>query len=147
MNYGDPRLPVRFWAKVYPEPNTGCWLWGASTSDTGYGSFALVGVGHNTHRLAFETLKAPVPDGCVIDHIVCDTKACVNPDHMTPTTNRANVIRSPFMVAQMARTHCPAGHPYQGNNLILRRGKRECRTCKRARDGRRRARAKQTTEG
>lgn len=33
-----------------------------------------------------------------------------------------------------AKTHCPKGHPYEGNNLLLlRKGalvRRQCRTCK-----------------
>lgn len=29
----------RFEAKVMPEPNSGCWLWTASTSPKGYGAF------------------------------------------------------------------------------------------------------------
>jgi hypothetical protein len=29
-----------------------------------------------------------------------------------------------------AKTHCPAGHPYSGGNLmVLRNGRRRCRTC------------------
>ena len=32
------------------------------------------------------------------------------------------------------RTHCPAGHPYAGDNLFIRRnGHRKCRTCHRER--------------
>ncbi len=30
------------------------------------------------------------------------------------------------------RTHCPHGHPYSGDNLIIERGRRVCRECKRA---------------
>lgn len=29
VDYGDSRLPDRFWDKVFPEPMSGCWLWGA----------------------------------------------------------------------------------------------------------------------
>jgi len=29
-----------------------------------------------------------------------------------------------------ARTHCPQGHPYSGDNLVVERGRRVCRTCK-----------------
>ena len=36
--------------------------------------------------------------------------------------------------ALKARTHCPAGHPYSGHNLIVRRDRhRECRKCLAAR--------------
>jgi hypothetical protein len=38
-DYGDERLPERFWKYVYPEPNTGCWLWGAGTNGDGYARF------------------------------------------------------------------------------------------------------------
>lgn len=32
-----------------------------------------------------------------------------------------------------AKTHCPAGHPYAGDNLIVMpNGERRCRTCRRA---------------
>ena|SRR4028119_1843476 len=30
MDYGDPILPERYWEKVFPEPMTGHWLWGAA---------------------------------------------------------------------------------------------------------------------
>jgi hypothetical protein len=35
---------------------------------------------------------------------------------------------------EAARTHCPAGHPYDvANTCLTRSGKRECRTCRNAR--------------
>jgi hypothetical protein len=58
-----PRLPRRFWTKITPEPNTGCWLWMGSLNRGGYGRF---GIGSrtddsrrttSTHRLAYETLR------------------------------------------------------------------------------------------
>ena len=30
------------------------------------------------------------------------------------------------------RTHCPQGHPYSGGNLVVDRGRRRCRECRRA---------------
>jgi hypothetical protein len=35
MIYGDTRFPEHFWGKVYPEPNTACWLWGAGVDGPG----------------------------------------------------------------------------------------------------------------
>ena len=36
-------------------------------------------------------------------------------------------------MTESCKTHCPAGHPYSGDNLILgNRGGRECRACLRA---------------
>lgn len=30
---------------------------------------------------------------------------------------------------QLRKTHCPQGHPYEGENLMVWRGQRKCRTC------------------
>lgn len=43
-----------------------------------------------------------------------------------------------------SRTHCPAGHAYEGENLVIRQGARACRECERART--RRALATETAE-
>ena len=37
--FGDRRVPPRFWDKVSPEPNSGCWLWLGSVTAKGYGEF------------------------------------------------------------------------------------------------------------
>ncbi len=37
VEFGDARLPERFWQKVTPCPMTGCWLWTGSHVD-GYGA-------------------------------------------------------------------------------------------------------------
>ena len=39
------------------------------------------------------------------------------------------------------RTHCPQGHPYSGGNLVVERGRRLCRECRRAKAQRYRLRA------
>lgn len=36
----DDRLPASFWAKVQPEPNTGCWLW-TGVLNRGYGRLQM----------------------------------------------------------------------------------------------------------
>ncbi len=41
MIWGDSRLPNRFWDKVVPEPNSGCWLWIGAVTPTGYGVIGL----------------------------------------------------------------------------------------------------------
>ena len=37
-NFGDERLPQRFWSKVSPCPMSGCWIWTGTTTQRGYGS-------------------------------------------------------------------------------------------------------------
>lgn len=40
----------------------------------------------------------------------------------------------PLKNQNTAKTHCPQGHPYRGENLIINsQGRRVCRTCERAR--------------
>ena len=72
-------LGERFWSKV--DANGDCWLWTASIRRDGYGAFRLNGRTKYAHRLAWEALIGPIPDGRQIDHL-CRARRCVNPDHM-----------------------------------------------------------------
>jgi len=132
MNFGDPRLPERFWSKCIPEPNSGCWLWFGASVPFGYGQFYPNG--HrgqvNSHRHAYLNLVGPIPDELVLDH-VCRTPCCVNPAHMEPVTNAENVRRGhPF---RAPKETCPAGHSYEINSRVAPTGGRICRACDRER--------------
>lgn len=134
MNFGDPRLPLRFWNKAIPEPNTGCWIWIGSLDTNGYG---LIWNGERVvraHQLAYRVLVGEVPDGLVLDHLRCDTPLCRNPAHLNPTTQHDNVMRGKGWGAVNARkTVCNAGHPLTEENIYRRSGgRRECRTCRAA---------------
>jgi len=99
--FGDDRLPPRFWAKIRVLED-GCWEWMGSRIKGGYGHF---GVGSRTdgsrklvlaHRLCYETLIGPIPDGLESDHL-CRNRACVNPTHIEPVTRSENLRRSPLL--------------------------------------------------
>lgn len=135
----------RLWPRVVVTP--GCWLWtGAQTSD-GYGRFTLNNRTVGVHRLTYELLVGPIPEGMQLDHL-CRVPQCCNPAHLEPVTPRLNTHRSPIAPAALnaRKSHCPYGHPYDGPNLILKSGHRVCRECKRRQgresEARRRARAK-----
>jgi len=87
-----------FDAKWTPEPNTGCWLWTASTNKNGYGQFRFGSQVDGTrtmvlaHRWAYEHLVGPIPEGLQLDHL-CRAPWCVNPEHLEPVTNRENTVR------------------------------------------------------
>lgn len=132
-------LPERFWAKVDKTHPSGCWVWTAALCN-GYGMFGFNGM--RAHRLAYIELVGEIPAGLVIDHL-CRNRACVNPAHMEPVTNRENILRGVGIVAQCAaKTHCPKGHPYdEANTWMSKAGSRHCRTCKNAKDRARRAAA------
>lgn len=56
------------------------------------------------HRLAYEVLVGPIPDGLELDH-QCRRPACYNAEHLEPVTGAVNQQR-----AATSRPLCPAGH-------------------------------------
>ena len=144
MNFLDPRLPDRFWNKVIPEPNSGCWLWTGAISNSGYGNFCVVSSRDSSkrkfahpHRHAYTTLVGQVAPGLHLDHL-CRTPPCCNPLHLEPVTPGVNQTRGLNPQRQRERhaaiTHCPQGHEYSGHNLSLTVDgrdvrRRSCRAC------------------
>jgi hypothetical protein len=131
----EARVLARFEAKTEPEPNTGCWLWTGALNYAGYGVFCRDGRKHRAHHVGYEHYIGPVPDGFQLDHR-CRVRSCVNPDHLRAVTSRQNTLApgSASPTAQnAAKTRCLHGHPLVGDNLMLKRGRRECRECNRAR--------------
>lgn len=124
MSVMSADLEARFWANV--DKADGCWTWLASTTSEGYGQIRADGINRSAHRLSWEMSQGPVPHGLVLDHL-CRNRACVNPDHLEPVTQRVNVQRG----ERAQRTHCPRGHAYSPENTRVRAGKRNCVACHR----------------
>ena len=123
---GTLTLPPRFWAKVNQTPT--CWLWTASTRN-GYGAYFHAGQMTPAHRVAYEHLIGPIPEGLEIDHL-CRVRACVNPAHLEPVTHQENQLRGPYIGGKANQTHCIHGHEFTpGNTYIRPNGTRNCLTC------------------
>lgn len=110
-------------------------------------TYRMVGV----HRVVYEALVGPIPDGMTIDHQchniaaargecrggwTCLHRRCCNPAHLEPATGRENNLRGLGPALNKARfaakSHCPHGHPYDESNTRIRPdGRRACRTCNR----------------
>ena len=160
----------RFAAKVDPEgpvpehrPELGpCIEWTGCLHPKGYGQFWDGGRLVQAHRWAWERAHGPVPEGLELDHLchndsecaggpTCLHRRCVNPAHLEPVTHRTNLLRGGGGAAagarQRAKTHCPAGHPYDEENTYLTPdGRRVCTACKCERTRQWRARKRQERE-
>lgn len=124
-------LPKRVQSKIEPEPNSGCWLWTGSLDKDGYARVSLGGKGkwRRAQRAIYELLIGKIPNGLVLDHL-CRNRACVNPEHLEPVSNRVNVLRGVGVAAHNAQmVKCIRGHYFDA----VWGGQRGCRTCSKIR--------------
>jgi hypothetical protein len=73
-----------------------CWVWQRALRTSGYGAWTRRSDGLHgryAHAVSYETFVGPIPDGLQIDHL-CRTRACVNPAHLEPVTQRENMQRA-----------------------------------------------------
>lgn len=118
---------TRFWEKV--DKSGECWMWTAYIGGDGYGQFGLNGKVERAHRVAYEMGIGPIPQGMQIDHL-CRVRACVNPNHLEPVTQRENILRGESPSAKCARVmRCPQGHQYSDTNTARYSDRRYCKEC------------------
>lgn len=78
--------------RVYPEPNTGCWLWSGRTGRDGYGQLHPNKDNdlYSAHRYSYFIHKGDFDRSKNILH-KCDVPCCVNPDHLYVGDQAQNV--------------------------------------------------------
>jgi hypothetical protein len=70
---------VRFWSKI--DKSGECWLWTGALYKTGYGHVRINRHDYRAHRIVYELLKGPIPEGLFVCH-TCDVRRCVRPEHL-----------------------------------------------------------------
>ena len=117
-----------FWQSVAKsDDKDGCWIWTGKMDRDNYGrcrSEARNASGYRkeagAHRVSWELHHGPIPKGMCVLHS-CDNPSCVRPDHLFLGTHADN-MRDAVLKGRhdkSKRTHCPQGHPYSGDNLLV----------------------------
>lgn len=89
---GEHKLNPRIAGKIEEHQETACWLWQGEMNRNGYGRVWVNGKRLMAHRVVYESLRGPIGEGLLLDHL-CRNRACCNPDHLEPVTHRENTLR------------------------------------------------------
>lgn len=120
----------------------GCWHYTGRTERKGYARIRGEG-GRKMygHRIAYEFFVGEIPEGLSYDHL-CENTSCPNPWHGELVPIGVNIRRASRGMGAVNRqkTHCPKGHPLEGDNLVRSAPGRICRTCRNEANRRYRAR-------
>ena len=121
-------------------PSTPCWIWPGSRTKLGYGRTFVNGQFRYVHRVLYEIMVGPVPDGFELDHL-CINPKCFRTDHLEVVTHQVNMERAAFRrnggvpVSQRKPRHgqrafCIRGHHLdRDNRYVDTRGYQRCRRC------------------
>lgn len=97
LDHSDPRLrqrAERLARTKVTRDSTGCWIWQGAKTKEGYGTIGIIVDGRRTntsvHRLFYAAYVDDIPRGESVHHR-CGTRACVNPEHLEPISQRENM--------------------------------------------------------
>ncbi len=137
VKYSLKRNSEETWRKVLEKTDydveTGCIIVPNVSNDyTSVDLYSANGTSKHSaksHRVVYEALVGPIPEGLVLDHL-CRVLNCVNPNHLEPVTHQENVRRGVGPTAvNSQKTHCPQNHEYTKENTYYGNGSRYCKIC------------------
>lgn len=135
-------VAARFMAKVkVPVENPDdCWEWTGFVMPSGHGQMKE-GL---AHRVAYQVLVGPIPDGLSIDHechnlalakgqceggTSCKHRRCVNPWHLSAKTEQENNLAGGNNWTE--KETCKNGHPTEQYRRRSPKGQTYCQECRR----------------
>lgn len=127
-------LAEHYWQRADVRGAQECWPWRGQIDHKGYALTKFRSKVRRASQVAWEIANGrPFPEGLLACH-ECDNPACVNPVHIWPGTQLDNIrdMIAKGRMANLQKERCPAGHPYSGDNLRMRKdGSRGCKACDR----------------
>lgn len=123
-------LPTNFAAKVVEST---CRVWVGATNSRGYGVVWIDGQPELAHRVAYEEVNGPVPEGMTLDHL-CRVRNCVRVDHLEPVTIAENSRRGRAASGLRVGDQCINGHRIESpaDLYVKPTGRTECQHCRRS---------------
>lgn len=134
-------LRRRFLAKT--QMIEGCLRWTGAHGSRGYGHLRVAGSMRKAHHVAWFLAygRWPAPD-MTLDHL-CRVRDCMTVEHLEEVTNKVNILRGTGVGVRAAQLQlCPQGHPFTPAPAWLKRHRRWCAPCYRARRQERKQRAR-----
>lgn len=116
------RTAERPYVRVQPD---GCWIWQRAVARKAapYGRVIHGGRLKQAHRVVYEAMVGPIPDGLHLDHL-CRVPSCVNPAHLEPVTVQENIHRGMVTKFDWATVHEIRENYAQGHTTYAALGRK-----------------------
>lgn len=105
-----PITPAQERFERFIDRSGACWLWTGVRAGHAPHQYGVFRVGTReddpkvyVHRYAYELWVGPIPEGMQVDHVKargCESKLCVNPDHLEAVSGKENHRRKRLEVCR-----------------------------------------------